>query len=543
MGQRRNFAVSKKTTGERNGTSVSNHNMYTPMVKFFFNLLASLAFGTLFASGTPTQFFAKTDALLKAYVDNGRIDYQRLKSSGELGALVDEIAALDLASLAATERKAYLINAYNLLVIHQVLENYPLRSVQDIGGFFDANKYPVGGKKMTLNQLEKDLLLKEYRDARLHFVLVCGANGCPPITNFAYLPAELEDQLELQTRLALNDPAFVQVSGSSVGLSQIFEWYSSDFGGSQEKVVAFINTYRTVALPAGAKISYYNYDWSLNQVSGRAEGASESDSGAPASAGGNNASRYVVSSAIPQGSFEIKIFNNLYSQEAAGERSSFFTSSTSALFGLTNRINVGFDLRYRRVRYDEAGTVNNYAVFGSGGNFSRAALTGFGPKFRLAPFNNLPNFSIQSALWLPVADDLTGAENGGRFIEFNGPIWFTQVFNDFSIGDNFSFFAEVDFLIEDMGAEEKGRINRVSTPVTGIFSYFPTPKATLYGLASYSPYWQQNNDYFYQLGAGAKYQFTPNFELEVLLTAFDNQFLANNSGNAGTVNFGVRVNL
>ncbi|MEL7376035.1 MAG: hypothetical protein AAFN65_03675, partial [Bacteroidota bacterium] len=115
--------------------------------------------------------------------------------------------------------------------------------------------------------------------------------------------------------------------------------------------------------------------------------------------------------------------------------------------------------------------------------------------------------------------------------------------NDFSIGNNFSFFAEVDVVLEDIGAEEAGRINRLSTPLTGIFSYFPTPKATLYGLASYSPYWQADFDYFYQLGAGAKYQFTPKFELELLATAFDNQFLSSVNGNAGTVNLGLRFNL
>ncbi|MEO0731541.1 MAG: hypothetical protein AAFZ52_01810, partial [Bacteroidota bacterium] len=65
----------------------------------------------------------------------------------------------------------------------------------------------------------------------------------------------------------------------------------------------------------------------------------------------------------------------------------------------------------------------------------------------------------------------------------------------------------------------------------------------LYGLASYSPYWQQDFDYFYQLGAGAKYQFTPKFELELLVTAFENQFISANDGSAGTVNLGLRFNL
>ena len=247
---------------------------------------------------------------------------------------------------------------------------------------------------------------------------------------------------------------------------------------------------------------------------------------------GNNAARYVVSSAIPRGTAEIKIFNNLYRQEALGEESDFFTSTLSALYGVTNRFNAGLEIRGRRAAYR-----------GGEADVSRGGIVSIGPKVRFAPFNALPNFSVQSALWIPLGDDLTGVETGQRFLDWAGPTWFTQFFNDFPIGSNFSFFAEVDVLLEDIGAEEEGRINRFSTPATAIFSYFPTPKTTLYALGSYSPFWQENFDYFYQAGAGAKYQFTPKFELEVLATAFQNDFLSSVGGSASTLNLGIRFNL
>jgi hypothetical protein len=164
---------------------------------------------------------------------------------------------LTFATLQGNERKAYLINAYNLLVINEALEHYPLKSVLDVSGFFDGKKQQVGGRSLTLNQLEKDLLLKNFPDARLHFVLVCGALGCPPITSFAYQPATLESQLDQQTRKALNNASFIRVSegGQSVGLSQIFSWYANDFGGSKANVLSFINKYRKSPIPADAKVS------------------------------------------------------------------------------------------------------------------------------------------------------------------------------------------------------------------------------------------------------------------------------------------------
>lgn len=515
-------------------------------------LLTSLA-TSLANSLTTSNFFEQSNQLLKTYVKAGRVDYIGIKADNAIAPLVKDIANINLDKLGSNERKAYLINAYNLLVIHQVIAHYPLKSVLDIKGFFDANKFKIGGQQMTLNQLEKELLLKQYDDARLHFVLVCGAVGCPPLTNFAYVPSKLEQQLEQQTRLALNNDNFIRANGSTTALSKIFEWYAKDFGDSKANVLAFINRYRKEKITSDSQITYYTYDWNLNNSSGRTslekQLAPLQTTPEESSGGGNNSSRYVVSAAIPKGTFEIKIFNNLYSQEAEGQRASFFTALTSVLYGISNRVNVGFDLRYRNVRYDEAGTASNFDVFSSkGANYFRNAITGFGPKVRIAPFKELANFSIQSALWLPVADNPSGVATGENYIDWEGPTWWTQFFNDFPIGSNFSFFAEIDVLLEDIGSnkEQASNIthsNRLSTPVVGILSYFPNPKTTLYGLAGYSPYWQEKYDYFYQLGLGAKYQFTPKLELELLATAFDNQYLNRVNGKAGTLNFGLRFNI
>ena len=82
-----------------------------------------------------------------------------------------------------------------------------------------------------------------------------------------------------------------------------------------------------------------------------------------------------------------------------------------------------------------------------------------------------------------------------------------------------------------------------STPVTLIFSYVPTTKIVLYALGGYSPFWQEDFDYFRQYGIGSKYQFTPNLELELLYTNFSNEFLAQSGGRSETINLGFRFNL
>ena len=507
------------------------------------NLLCILSLICLFsinavAQNINQQFITDTDRLFKTFVKNGLVDYAALKDDAQLATLIKVIKNADLSDLQENSKKAFLINAYNLLVINKVAALYPINSMQDESGFFDKDKVQVAGENYTLNQLEKTLLLDVYQDARLHFVLVCAALGCPPITNFAYHPDRLDDQLDQQTKLALNNPDFIKVSLSQVALSQIFKWYADDFGGSKNAIITFINQYRSKSISKNVRLVYYDYDWTLNNISTTSPIGMEIK---------NNAARYIVSSTIPKGSIELKLFNNLYTQRTGQEgnltdRSTFLTSSLSFLYGITNRFNLGFSTRYRRVR-NESLPASALKVFGSGDTaISRSGLTAFGPQIRYAPFKQLSNFSIQSSFVFPIGSELEG-NSTQPYIDWDGAIWTTQFFNDLAIGNSFSFFTELDFIWEDIGKSSKGKLNRVSTPVTLIFSYNPNPKITVYTLGGFSPYWQDPFDYFLQGGAGAKYQFSRNVEVELLYTGFSTKFLNDTGGKAATYNIGFRYNL
>ena len=95
-------------------------------------------------------------------------------------------------------------------------------------------------------------------------MLVCAGLGCPPIISQAYQPETLEAQLQKQTEIALNNPNFIKVNGKKVQLSQIFEWYKEDFVRAGTEI-EFINRFRREAIVEKAKVSYYNYDWRLNE--------------------------------------------------------------------------------------------------------------------------------------------------------------------------------------------------------------------------------------------------------------------------------------
>ena len=491
------------------------------------------------------NFFTKANLFFENHVQDQRINYSALSEGNQLKSLIEDIEALNIEDQDQNTQKAFLINAYNLHVINLVSQHYPISSVQSVTGFFDRKKVNVGGNRITLNSLEKKHLIEKFGDPRLHFVLVCGAVGCPPITNFAYTPEHLESQILQQTKMALNDNAFIRENENKVELSQIFKWYKKDFGGSNKSIITFINQFRSNDLDEDIKIGHYTYDWELNE---RKANIADFDweTGEQVS-NSNNASRYVVSSTIPIGTSEIKIFNNLYSQKTGDgitlfDRSSFFTTSISALYGLNSRFNIGVLTRIRKVRNNTLPS-SPFSVFGSSENgSSRSGLTAIGPQIRFAPIPEWSNFSIQSSLVFPIGSDLAGGDNQ-IYIDWAGPTWNTQLFNDFSIGDDFSLFTEFDVLLEDIGKASNGRQNRLSTPVTIIFSYLPIRNLTFYMLGGYSPYWQKEYDYFTQIGLGSKYQFNSSFEVELLYTDFSNKFLNNNNGQAATYNLGLRINI
>ena len=206
----------------------------------------------------PIRFF-------KSYVSNGKIDYTVIhRGPDRLNDLLAKAERIRVHRSNPAEYKAFWINAYNLTVIKGIIDNYPLNSPLDVKGFFDEIRYDLGGVSITLNEIENTKLRAVFDEPRIHFVLVCGALGCPPIISEAYIPSSLEQQLYRQTKKALNDPAFIRVSKGEVGLSEIFKWYREDFVKDGQSELDYINRFRKETIAADAQISYYPYNWKLN---------------------------------------------------------------------------------------------------------------------------------------------------------------------------------------------------------------------------------------------------------------------------------------
>ncbi|MEM7660392.1 MAG: DUF547 domain-containing protein [Bacteroidota bacterium] len=529
---------------------------------FCFALLFLLGLGSFSLAQAQTDltpWFQATQTFLQAQVSDGKIDYASLKASPtELQQLIDQIATVELKGQTPEVRKAFLINAYNLLVIQGVVTAYPIESPQEVPSFFDRKAYVVGGKKYSLNGLEKEWAFKEFPDARLHFALVCGANGCPPIRPEAYFPELLETQLDQQAKLALNDPAFVQIDHmeKTIGYSQIFRWYKSDFVEGGEELSTYVNQYRETPLPAGYETTFYEYDWTVN-----APLPDPRDLLAQKDEGKTNIQIYTPSVLLKRGQVRFQMFHNLYTQTGFRDgngkfvdlerRETFYTGIFRLDFGLTKRArwNVGIEGNLQGVRYD--GNPNSSALRYLSGTETdllaqRTALTTLGPRIRFQPIARVPNFSVTSIFYFPLANDLERPEDFG-FLSHNRATWWTQFFYD-KTWDKYQLFLELDVLYRFKTNQHSFRQEAFfRTPIVAFLSYFPTPKATLNINYQFAPAFSglpgnENGtkfgpvSAFMQAGVGAKYQVTPAINLEVLYTNF---FASWNDGAGQTFNIGL----
>ncbi len=215
-------------------------------------------------------FFERTDAFLKEYVKKGRVDYVALKGNSEsLDSLITQVGEMKVERASSAYQQAFYINAYNLLIIKGVLNQYPVKSPQAIDGFFDKKKYTVAGKQYTLNELEFNVLFNNFKDVRFHFALNCGAISCPTLYSEAFNPKELDEQLRFNTKMVMDRDDYVKVDHSQkkIYVSKIFEWYKNMFEADGSSIQTFINHNRFDPLPKDYAIAFFDYDWTLNDLS------------------------------------------------------------------------------------------------------------------------------------------------------------------------------------------------------------------------------------------------------------------------------------
>ncbi|MFT7371656.1 MAG: hypothetical protein ACI9T9_000332 [Oleiphilaceae bacterium] len=218
-------------------------------------------------------------ALLTDYVSPGEknglsanmVNYGDIRNDDRLNALMTRLQNYPLEKLNTAQKKtAFYLNAYNILSITKVADNWPLKKLKSLGSFFKPVwTHPAGkvcGEKMTLRILERDILM-QLNEPRVHFALNCASMSCPNLRLEPYKADILDFQLEDQVKVFMSQEGkgMLMVGDGKVKLSKIFEWFGDDFeplGGVSD----FIQAY----LPSSDKpweiTGYLNYDWDVTCI-------------------------------------------------------------------------------------------------------------------------------------------------------------------------------------------------------------------------------------------------------------------------------------
>ncbi|BCS35167.2 DUF547 domain-containing protein [Luteitalea sp. TBR-22] len=241
---------------------------------------------------------ASLDVILDTYVREGLVYYRALRA--ERGRLDGYVSNLDVPQAAfegwsKAERAAFWLNAYNALVLRTVVNAYPIKgsaaqyppdSIMHVPGAFTARRHRVGGRLLSLEDIEKQVL-PTFDDPRMYFALGRGSLGGGRLRSEAFTARRLEDQLgAVAAECVQRNECFRYDPGSDrIEISPIFGWRQAEFTRAwtgdaatfsrrsplelavlQMVVPHVLPTERRGLTRNTFTLAYSSYDWRLNDL-------------------------------------------------------------------------------------------------------------------------------------------------------------------------------------------------------------------------------------------------------------------------------------
>ena len=213
--------------------------------------------------------------VLRQHVTDGQVNYPGIAADGRFGDYLRMFNRIDPGRFSAQDdRLAFWINAYNAFAIQGILDGYSPATLWGRYRYFLAREYAVGEGQITLYDLEREILVKEFREPRIHFAIVCASQSCPKLRSEAYEPRMLARQLDDSARGFINDPSKNRFDRATrtAWLSVIFKWFREDFEAQAGSLGAYVAQYVADSEMAREmndndyRIQFLDYDWSLNGV-------------------------------------------------------------------------------------------------------------------------------------------------------------------------------------------------------------------------------------------------------------------------------------
>lgn len=243
------------------------------------------------------------DEILDLYVRDGLVYYFALKQErGKFDRYVQSLGEVGADAIKGWPREqqlAYWINAYNAFVLRTVIDGYPIRgksadypanSIRQIPGAFERRTFRAGGRLLTLDAIEKDVI-GELGDARALLALSRGAVGGPRLKSEAFTAERLDSQLAtMASELPMHrDLVFVDIANGRLSVNPLFSWreaiFTKSLAGRAPAIYATRSPLERAVLSLidpllvqseaeylrknTFSMSFHDFDWKLNDLTGR----------------------------------------------------------------------------------------------------------------------------------------------------------------------------------------------------------------------------------------------------------------------------------
>ena len=243
------------------------------------------------------------DEILDLYVRDGLVYYLALRNErARFDRYVDALGGVTADALKSWPRErqlAYWINAYNAFVLRTVIDNYPIRgrssdypqnSIRQIPGAFERHQFRAGGRTLTLDAIEKDVI-GDFGEPRALLALGRGALGSPRLKSEAFTADRLDAQLDTMTSelVTRRELVFVDIPNERLSVNPIFSWRENIFTTSlanrapavyasrspiERSVLALIDpllvpTETEYLRKNTFRMAFNDFDWKLNDLTGR----------------------------------------------------------------------------------------------------------------------------------------------------------------------------------------------------------------------------------------------------------------------------------
>jgi hypothetical protein len=255
-------------------------------------MIRSWAILFLFAAGLsscstnlkmPSAEPVSSSVALKAYAkvlqkfvnEKGEVDFEGIqRAPADLETYVSYVSQKKFSDFTdPQELLAHHINAYNALSMYTVVQkgipetNAGLKKVF----FFYFTKLVIGQEKMSLVDYETNHIRSKGED-RIHWSLNCMAVSCPRLPKEPFTGEKLNQQLQKDAVEFFNSDKNIRIDDKERTLlvTEILHFFPEDFVPKKAASInAYVNLFRTQAVPLDYKVKYIPYDWTINNSNQR----------------------------------------------------------------------------------------------------------------------------------------------------------------------------------------------------------------------------------------------------------------------------------